>query len=323
MFGYKNSRRMFGLILASICTILLSACNNHKSIQGYIEGKYTYLSSAVSGTLEQLLVQRGDQIKPSQKIFVLDQEPEASNLIAAQQKLSQAENTFQDLKTGGRATIIAAIEAQKEQALASLELSKKTLDRYQNLQKLGAIDKASLDQALATYKNDSQRVTQTNANLAEAKLGAREKVIEAQQAVVDEVKAEIKKAQWALEQKTKNATQNSLVFDTFFNVGEMVASGQPVVSLLTKDNVKIIFFVAEKDLSKIKLGQKINFTCDGCQKNYPAKISFISNQAEYTPPVIYSQEGNEKLVYRVEAPLDPALFNVFHPGQPVNIMIND
>jgi HlyD family secretion protein len=314
----------FFLKLLIYITILWTcfSCSKHQTIiQGYIEGKYTYITGNISGTLDQLFVDRGTPVKTGQILFILDQEPETSALKAAEQKLVQSTQTLQDMEKGSRANVIKALEAQKVQAIANLDFTKKTLDRYHEMIKYGAIDKSAVDRIDSEYLNNKKKVEQMSANLEEAKLGARENAILAQKALVESNTAEVKKATWALEQKTKRSPIDAMVFDTLFKVGETVNSGQPVVSLLAAKNIKLIFFIPEKQLSRIALGNKINFTCDSCNKLSTAVIDFISPEAEYTPPVIYSESSRDKLVYRVEAKLPPESAFAFHPGQPVQVIL--
>lgn len=61
--------------------------------------------------------------------------------------------------------------------------------------------------------------------------------------------------------------------------------------------------------------------CDGCPAPVAAKVSFVSSQAEYTPPVLYSKESRSKLVFLVEARLDPADAANLRPGQPVDVSL--
>ena len=227
------------------------------------------------------------------------------------------------MQKGGRDTIIAAFQAQLERAKEDQELAKKTLYRYSNMVKVGAVSKSDFDSANTSYQSSVKSVNQMQANLYEVKLGARENALKAQQAVVEAAEADFKKSTWALEQKTKRAPVDSRVFDTYFNVGETVLATQSVVSLLAPKDIKLIFFIPERFLSKIALNKKIPFTCDSCQKKYAATINFISPEAEYTPPVIYSESSRDKLVYRIEAVLDDEGTEFFHPGQPVTILINN
>jgi len=78
-----------------------------------------------------------------------------------------------------------------------------------------------------------------------------------------------------------------------------------------------VFFVDEPLLGTIKLGQTVTVHCDGCEQSTTANISYISPQAEYTPPVIFSDQTRAKLVYRIEAKPIPDDADKLHPGQPV------
>ena len=128
-------------------------------------------------------------------------------------------------------------------------------------------------------------------------------------------------ARWKLEQKSQAAPAAGFVFDTFYREGEFVPAAYPVISLLPPDHVKIRFFVPETILDKLALGDKISVSLDGRGQAVQATISYISPQAEYTPPVIYSREIRAKLVYMIEAVPEPGAAAGLHPGQPVDVIL--
>jgi HlyD family secretion protein len=110
------------------------------------------------------------------------------------------------------------------------------------------------------------------------------------------------------------------VVDTLYRPGEWVAAGAPVVSLLPPENIKVRFFVPQPLLGAIRVGAEVRVRCDGCAEDLVAVVSFISPEAEYTPPVIYSREMREKLVFLVEAsPRDRP--TALHPGQPLDVTL--
>ncbi len=98
-----------------------------------------------------------------------------------------------------------------------------------------------------------------------------------------------------------------------------MAAGAPVVSLLPPDNIFVRFFVPEAALATMHQGDAVAFACDRCGTGLTGSISFISPQAEYTPPLIYSESSKSKLVFLVEArpPADKAA--LFNPGEPVEV----
>ena len=112
-----------------------------------------------------------------------------------------------------------------------------------------------------------------------------------------------------------------MVFDTFYRQGEWVAAGRPVVALLPPQNIKVRAFVPETRYGTIQTGQNVRITVDGRPEPLVGKVSYISPRTEYTPPVIYSREARSKLVFMIEAVLDPEAAKTLHPGQPVDVEI--
>lgn len=311
--------KRFIIMLCSLVFLSLSACSSKDAhiALGYIDGKYIYLSSSVSGVLKQRLVRRGDQVKAGQLLYKLDPNPEKSELANAQGVLSEAQEKLSDLMHGQRVTVLEQIVAQRKAAQANLVLAQKNLKRYHQLYLDGAVGKAEYDARLADYRSAKEAVKQQEANLAENKLGARRHQILAQVSAVEAAKATVAELKWKLNEKTMHANKAGRVFDTFYRDGEYVPAGQAVLALLPSQNIRVKFFVPEAQLSQMKVGESISFTCDSCKAAGHATIYYISPSAEYTPPVIYSQDTRVKLVYRIEADMTPNEAVKFHPGQPV------
>jgi len=102
--------------------------------------------------------------------------------------------------------------------------------------------------------------------------------------------------------------------------GEWVPAGRPVVSILPPGNVKARFYVPETVLGSLQVGRKIEIRCDGCPAPLEAQISYLSSQAEYTPPVLYTREQRQKLLFLVEARIAQGAAPL-HPGQPVDVRL--
>ena len=97
--------------------------------------------------------------------------------------------------------------------------------------------------------------------------------------------------------------------------------GRPAgVVLLPPANIKVRAFVPEPQIGAVQVGDRAAVHVDGVAETFSGRITFVSPQAEYTPPVIYSRENRSKLVFLVEARPDqpnPAL----HPGLPVEVTL--
>lgn len=121
--------------------------------------------------------------------------------------------------------------------------------------------------------------------------------------------------------KIRSAPSSAFVFDTLFRVGEWISPGQPVVSLLPPENVEVRFYVPQTIVGKIQQGQKAIVTYDGAEKPIDVTISYISPEAEFTPPVIYSSQSRAKLVFMLKGKSSREDATQLHPGQPIDITI--
>lgn len=278
---FIKSHKISSLIL--FCFFLFSSCVPQISnqVQGYIEGRFTYMATSVSGVLKEIFVARGSQVKKGEILFALQEEPESDAYNAAIQNLKQA-------------------IASRDAIAANLVYAKLTYERYKVLVPKNAIQQSELDRAKSTYDSTVAQLNEANANIASST-------------------ATMAQTKWSKDQKVVFAPINAIVFDTYYRLGEYTIANQAILSLLAPADIKAIFFISGPELSKIKLNDKVIVRCDHCGKAYIGRISFISPTAEYTPPVIFSTETNPKLIYRIEAEFAPKDAYHFHPGQPVSV----
>ncbi|WP_242012248.1 HlyD family secretion protein [Pseudodesulfovibrio cashew] len=301
--------------------IALAACSDspENRFQGYVEGEYVYVSPAIGGTLERLMVQRGQSIARDALLFTLDRKFELAAVEEARHSLQQAQDNLANLEKGQRPSEIASIQAQLRQAKASANLAKIEFERRLKLIEEQTISQEELDRTRSDYEQKAQLVRQIGAELTTARLGARSDEIRAATAQVLQAEAKLKQAQWNLDQKQRTAPAAGFVFDTYYRPGEWVAASKPVVSLLPPENVEIRFYVPQNVVSRLKTDQEVSVTMDGRETPVPAHIYYISPSAEYTPPVIYSSESRAKLVFMLKARPAPAEASGLHPGQPVDV----
>jgi HlyD family secretion protein len=139
------------------------------------------------------------------------------------------------------------------------------------------------------------------------------------EAALRQAKANLDWSQTRLMRRNAYSPGDGTVEQVYYRPGETVPAGRPVVSILPPGNLKLRFFAPQAILPTIKYGDIVDVSCDGCENGLTAKVSFIARSAEYTPPVIYSQEERAKLVFLIEArPEHPDKFRV---GQPVTVTL--
>ena len=312
------------LPLALLLLLLLPGCKPSETerFQGYVEGEPVLVAAQQSGQLTSLVVQRGDEVKLGAPLFSQDQAPEVANVSQAKAQLAQAQAQLADLATGKRPPEIAVIQAQLKDAEAKRKLSAAELIRQEALVAKGFVSAQSLDQARTQLARDDANISQMKAQIATARLPGRKDERAAAQAQVVATQAVLSQNTIRLEQKSQLSPVAGLVQDTYYRNGEWAGPGQPIVSILPAENIKVRFFVPETRLGALQTGQTVDVHCDGCPSPLAATIRFISPTAEFTPPVLFSEKNRHRLVYMVEAWPQAKDAARLHPGQPVDVSLN-
>ena len=260
--------------------LLLAACgrNDDTAWLGYGEGDNAFIAAPQAGWVSSLHVERGAYVHRGDLLFTLDD-------TAQRASRDQAQATLQTAK---------ASLAQEE---ANLAYTQQQLTRQSGLARAHAGTPTDLDLAQSNHRQSQARIAQL-------------------QSQIQQMQAQLAGADYSLNQRDVVAQTEGRVQDIYFRPGEYVPPSTPVLSVLPPRNVYVRFFVPETQFSKMHIGQKVRVTCDGC-KPMEAEISFIAQQEEFTPPVIFSQDNRDKLVFKLEARVPGGM--KLNPGQPVEV----
>ena len=308
-------------LLCVVSLVFLSACKPTApaSWTGYVEGEYLYLAAPVAGRIEHLSVQAGQTVAKAAPLFELEREAEMANLNETKARQLTAKAQANNTQKGKRSDEIAVIEAQLRNALVQEKLTQTDLARQQKLVDQAFVSKARLDDAQTQVQIAQGRVAELRASLKVARLPSRNDEQIAADANAQAASEVVKQSAWRNAQKSQIAPAHGLIADIFFRPGEYVAAGQPVLSLLPPENVKLRFFVPEAELGQLQIGQAVQVNCDACGPAQKVHITRIARQADYTPPVIYSNAQRSKLVFMVEAHLDAVSSSRLNPGQAIDV----
>ena len=305
------------LVAVTIVTLLvvLPRFSKPKALSGYVEGEALYLAAPVAGSVKAVNVVRGQEVAAGQPLFVVDPAQPRAQLDQAAAEAQAAQAQAQDARKGQRPVELAFFDANVAAAEARARDSNATLRRVSILARQGYYAQARLDDARAEAQAANAQVDAAKKQRAAAALGQREDQVRAADARVAEAQAAVVGASARLSDVAPRAPGKARVEDVFFHAGEWAPANQPILSLLPDERIKVRFFVPEKQLSAYRIGRTVRFACDGCAKGLTARIDFVSPRPEFTPPVIYSRDARDRLVYLVEA--RPSLR--LNPGQPVDV----
>ncbi|HXN35039.1 MAG TPA: HlyD family efflux transporter periplasmic adaptor subunit [Opitutaceae bacterium] len=308
-------------LVAAVLLICGCSRSGPKQWQGYLEGDFIYVASPLAGRLETLAVEKGSRVQKGAHLFGLEHAAESDALRQASQELKASRAQLEDLMKGSRPDEIAALVARQGQSEAAAELSRLDLARQTELFRAGAISASDFDRARLTHEANARSVDEDTARLETARLGGRADAVAAARAQVQAAADAEARAMWSVEQKAQAAPRDALVYDTLYREGEFVVAASPVVTLLPPGNIKVRFFVSEGDFGLIKAGDLVRVAIDGLPAPLEARVSYMSPQPEYTPPVLYNRDNRSKLVYMVEAVFAGNTASDLHPGEPVDVSL--
>ena len=170
----------------ALVTALLAGCSGEKSsvYQGYVEGEYVYIASPVAGRLKKLLVQRGQSVESTARLFELDAEQETAAKQQADEQLNAAQAQLADLKRGKRNPELSVVQAQVAQAKAAEEQASQQLKRDEAQFEAGGIPRAQLEDSRANHAIKAAKTRELSDQLEVSRLPAREDQVRAQHAQV-------------------------------------------------------------------------------------------------------------------------------------------
>ena len=232
----------------------------------------------------------------------------------------QARDQLANLQGPSKPTEIAQAEASLNDATAARGKVQADLQRNETLLASGSATKQVVDQERADLASAEAKIAAAEAAVkqAQAPLGRPDEIV-AQASAVEAADAALAQAQWRLTQRSVASPVAGVVADVLARPGETLQAGAPVVSLLPPENIFIRFFVPETSLAHVHIGDTVALTCDNCRSDLTGAVSFVSPQAEYTPPFIYSESTRAKFVFLAEARPKPDQAALFNPGQPVTV----
>jgi len=306
-----------------ICTIpllsaLFAACAPLPPFAtGYVEGDYVLIAPVTTAQIDTLVVARGDRVSAGQLLVGLEQRDAEIAVEQAAAALARADSQLANLREGRRPEEIRVIEANLASARAQADEARRTESRLARLVSTGAATRSQQEDAATALSIAEANAAAIEANLAVARLPARAQEIAAADATLRGAEADLARAEWLLGKRRLTAPAAGVIADVIRNPGEVAGPAAPVLSLLPDGAVKLRLYVAESQVARIAPGSRLRVHCDACPPGLTATVSYVSDAPEFTPPVIYSLENRQKLVYLIEA--RPDADAALKPGQIVDV----
>jgi HlyD family secretion protein len=279
---------------------------------GRIEAVEIDIAARVAGRLAEVTVREGDFVTAGQIVARMDIEQLAAQKREAEAQLSRARIGIDTARS-----VVAQRRAERDAAAATvsqntvlLQSANKRLGRSLQLSKSGSVSDQTLDDDRARVDGAAATVSAAEANLAatEAAIGsATAQVIDAE-ATVDAAQATIARIQADLLDGELKAPRDGRVQYLVAQPGEVVAAGGRVINILDVGDVYMTFFLPIEDAGRTPIGGEARIVLDAApQYVIPARISFVSDVAQFTPKTVETEEERQKLMFRIRARVSPEL----------------
>ncbi|MDJ0900306.1 MAG: efflux RND transporter periplasmic adaptor subunit [Xenococcus sp. MO_188.B8] len=261
----------------TVKTTQIQLVNSYQTVQSYTGEVVARLKSEVgferSGKLVTVLIDEGDRVTPGTVLAKLD----TKNLAAQHQSLiaqkAQATARLAELKNGARAEDIAAAEARVRDLEKQLELEQLKSDRRAYLYNEGAISAEQLDEVAFNSQALAERLTNAKSNLAELINGTRYEQIAAQQAVVDQLSAQIADLEITIAKSTLKAPFSGAISMRHVDEGTVVEAGQAILRLVSDSQPEVKIGVPINVAAKLSSGSQQIVEIGG--KTYQAKVKSV------------------------------------------------
>lgn len=250
---------------------------------GRIESDQVDIAAKSAGRVREVLVREGDLVSAGQVLAHVD----ASELQAQRAKYAADVAAEQ-------ASILEA-QATVAQRRAEQVLKEANLRRALSVFKTGGISEQARDEAQSERDTAKALVDAAIKNVT-----ARERSVDAAQALIDQVDAQI--ADTALASPVKGRVLYQLA-----NSGEVVSAGGKVLTIVNLSEIYMEIYLPLQQAMQVPIGSQARIQFDGTNFAVPAKVSFVSPDAQFTPKQVETRSERDKLVFRVKLRIPPSL----------------
>ena len=316
------------VIVALVAAAIIYGATRNRSetdgglkVSGTIEVTDVEVSFKIPGRVKERLVDEGQLVAAGQVVARLEDDDLRLDLAQREREVEAHAAQLRELETGFRKEEIAQADAAVNRVRAETTRLEADFARQEALFRREVISRRDYDAARAAH--DAAQAT-LNEALARQELlhaGPRRETIAAARARLRQTEEARALSRTRLGYATVTVPLAGIVLSKNAEPGEQVAAGTPVVTVADIRNTWVRAYIAETDLGRVKVGQKAAVTSDTYPgTSYEGTVSFIAQEAEFTPKNVQTQKERVKLVYRIKITV-PNPNGELKPGMPVDAEI--
>lgn len=304
-----------------------SACRtaddpNVVRLNGRLEAPIVDIAPKVSGRVAKVLVREGDRVKAGDLLMTLDIGETAIAVDRDRAAVESAQMRARDMEAGSRRNEISAAEADVSDRAAAVDLAKRELERQQFMlgRKVGT--ERDTDRAKTDLERAQAALASARDRLSLTREGFRKWQREGAKTEVSRAEAQLKQSETLAAEAELRAPADAIVLHRIAEPGLLLAAGQSGLTLAFADRLYVRTFVPETKLGQVKQGGAAEVTVDAFPgRTFPARLTEISLDAEFTPKAVETRAERVNLVYAAKVDLDHGWKEPLVPGQPAEVLV--
>lgn len=279
---------------------------------GRIEATEIDISTKLAGKIAEIRVDEGDFVEAGQILAVMQTDELEAQLNQAKAQVTQARTAEASAKAqvAVRESDVKAAEATVAQQMSELDQTQRRLRRSETLSEQGVITGQQFDDDETTEQAAQAAVETAKAqvNVAKASVESAKAEAEGAAAAIRAAEATVAKIEVDIKDCYLIAPRKGRVQYRVAQPGEVLAVGGRVLNFVDLSDVYMNFFLPEKETGQVAIGSEARIIVDAFPEHpIPAKITFVSSVAQFTPKTVETAEERQKLMFRVKAKIDPEI----------------
>lgn len=289
---------------------------------GTVEATRADLGFQVPGRIRDLIPREGDSVHGGQELARLDLRELEAARDAALAQVDAAEARLLEFRRGSRPQEVAQAEAVARAASERADDALREAERTRRLFEGGAVSRQTLDRAETALQVAEAGRDQAVQALALVRAGPRSEVVRTQEAVVEQARANLARAEASVAYGIIVAPFPGRVTVRHREPGETVGAGAPVLTLLDPGDRWVRIYVRQDRIGAVRIGMAADIVSDTYpERVYSGEVTFVGSEAEFTPRNVQTAEERIKLVYPVKVRIsgDPGF--ELKPGIPADVTL--
>jgi len=283
---------------------------------GRIEAVEIDIATKIPGRIKDILVDEGDFVSAGQVLAHMDTEQLEAQKREAQAQLQRVTIAVQTAQSTVRQreaerAAAAAVVAQRE---AEQDAAERRLARSVELAPRGATPIQTLDDDRARYQGAKAATSAAKAQVeaTEAGLGAAKSLVVEAKAAVEAAQATIDRIEADIKDSTLRSPRDGRVQYRVAQPGEVLSAGGRVLNFVDLSDVYMTFYLPTEQAGRVALDAEARIVLDAApQYVVPARVSYVSDVAQFTPKTVETAEERQKLMFRIKARIAPELLRKY------------